>query len=429
MKKTKKLTALILTVLMLLSAVPITVATSTEEKTITSYSVGDIIEFGWYPQSEVTDADTIAALNAAGDEWISYNYYSGTGDRYDGKMTASDYMRYKDVLLDGNKYRGVVFDSYRQSLTSYALSASSTCQDDNGYSTNTVYWFKFDPIKWRVLDPATGMVMSETILDSQAYNNYILESVTGENGQTDYWGDAAKTHYANNYEKSSIRTWLNNDFYNTAFSAAQQNIIVSTTLDNSAYSTSHSVYDSASTSDKIYLLSYADALNTSYGFSSSIFGDLARQAQGSAYAECQGLCVNSETGNSDWLLRSAGFHSGNCCRVYYEGIIYDLIDGSHNTDCISRGVRPVLNFNLSSAIFQSDVEDLGNAEEPDILMGDIDADGAITAGDARIALRASVGLETLDARQLLVGDVDADGAITAGDARLILRCSVGLETI
>ncbi|MBQ3520075.1 MAG: hypothetical protein IJA31_12225 [Clostridia bacterium] len=314
--------------------------------TITSYKTGDILEFGWYPQSQVTDTATISALNAASGEWVSYDYYSGTGVENDGKMTASDYMRYKDVLYGGNKYRGVVFDSYRPYYTGYT--SSSTWQEDNGYNANTVYWFKYEPVRWRVLDPATGMVLSENILDSQAYNNYVLKSES-------YWGNSEKTHYANNYEKSSVRQWLNSDFYNTAFSAAQQNILASTTLDNSAYGASSSAYNSASTNDKIYLLSYNDVFNSNYGFSKA-----ARVAQGSAYAKCQGLVVKS--GNSYWLLRTAGGYSEDCCKVYHNGEVSHLFGLTYRTDF---GVRPAFNFNLNSAIFQSTVEDIGNSSGND----------------------------------------------------------------
>ncbi len=66
------------------------------------------------------------------------------------------------------------------------------------------------------------------------------------------------------------------------------------------------------------------------------------------------------------------------------------------------------------------------ALEPAWIPGDIDNDGQITSGDARLALRASVGLETLTEQQTKAADVDYDGKITAGDARLILRRSVGL---
>lgn len=56
--------------------------------------------------------------------------------------------------------------------------------------------------------------------------------------------------------------------------------------------------------------------------------------------------------------------------------------------------------------------------------GDIDYDGKYTASDARLLLRAAVGLENIPVH---VGDVDGDGKITASDARIILRKSVGLD--
>lgn len=64
------------------------------------------------------------------------------------------------------------------------------------------------------------------------------------------------------------------------------------------------------------------------------------------------------------------------------------------------------------------------------LCGDVTGDDSmITAGDARLVLRASVDLETLNDMQKVLADVDEDGEITAGDARDILRMSVGLEEI
>ena len=60
----------------------------------------------------------------------------------------------------------------------------------------------------------------------------------------------------------------------------------------------------------------------------------------------------------------------------------------------------------------------------EVMMGDADGDGAVTAGDARLVLRASVGLEPADPA---VMDADADGEVSAADARLVLRYSVGLE--
>ncbi len=64
-----------------------------------------------------------------------------------------------------------------------------------------------------------------------------------------------------------------------------------------------------------------------------------------------------------------------------------------------------------------------------IKMGDIDIDDEVTAADARLALRAAVGLENFTNEEKLRADVDGDMAITAADARLILRAAVDLEKI
>ncbi len=59
--------------------------------------------------------------------------------------------------------------------------------------------------------------------------------------------------------------------------------------------------------------------------------------------------------------------------------------------------------------------------------GDLDKDGAITAADARLALRLSVGLEEPNEFINYAADIDGDNAVTAADARILLRIAVGLE--
>lgn len=61
--------------------------------------------------------------------------------------------------------------------------------------------------------------------------------------------------------------------------------------------------------------------------------------------------------------------------------------------------------------------------------GDVDGIIGISAADARMILRASVGLEKLSAEQTSAADVDGIAGITAADARLVLRASVGLENL
>ena len=68
------------------------------------------------------------------------------------------------------------------------------------------------------------------------------------------------------------------------------------------------------------------------------------------------------------------------------------------------------------------------------MRGDVDADGRITAEDARLVLRYVVGFGPVDgvisAKQtddsFKAADYDGSGAVDAADARSILRASVGL---
>ncbi len=64
-----------------------------------------------------------------------------------------------------------------------------------------------------------------------------------------------------------------------------------------------------------------------------------------------------------------------------------------------------------------------------ISCGDIDGDGILTAADARLALRAAVGLESYDKSSpfYIAARVESADTVSASDARKILRGSVGLE--
>lgn len=61
--------------------------------------------------------------------------------------------------------------------------------------------------------------------------------------------------------------------------------------------------------------------------------------------------------------------------------------------------------------------------------GDIDADGVVDTSDARDALMAAAGLDTLSGNALKRADVNTDGIITLFDARQILRSATGLVSL
>ena len=327
---------------------------------------GGIIQFGAYPQTKETDSAIVSALNDCADNWISYGYYSGSGSTVDGQMQPSDYMQYCDVKYGDNKYRGVTFSQYRPWFTGYTSSASHTYQDNYGYNTETTYWFKYEPLQWKVLDPSEGLVLCVSLIDSQPYNNYVLSSGTDPRGNTAFWGDAGKNHYANDYANSSLRKWLNETFYATAFTEGQQNRIAKNHnhQNNDGYYTlagitNYTDCDSDPTNDKIFLLSCDEINDSSFGFSSSYpaYDDTARQAKGTDYAKCQGLGVFSSAsypGNSWRWLRSPGGSSNIACRVDNFGASNHYISVS----CTDHGVRPACVIsNLSSGANEPTAEE------------------------------------------------------------------------
>jgi len=255
---------------------------------------------GTYPQSKVTDATLLSTLNAASgtlptstnsQAWTDYGYYING--------SVSSYMWYIDITNASDEYRGVYFTSYRPGNTNNPSSTIYSEQDDNGYTPSFVYWFKYEPITWRVLDVQSNraFLMADLVLDSQDYHYSRDERTIG-----------GSTVYANNYEHSHIRSWLNDNFYNTAFTAEEKARIQTTTVDNSVASTGYSSnkniasYVCANTSDKVFLLSYAEVTSATYGFTYGLSKTIARQLKPSAYAQSQGVYTN--IGNSPWLLRS-----------------------------------------------------------------------------------------------------------------------------
>ncbi len=332
MKTARKLLSVLLAVLMLTTTMAIAAVPAQ------AYSA---IQFGNYPQTKVT-ATTALSNAAANATWKSYNYYIGNG-YYDGEMYQDDFMKYADFFSGGVKYRAVKFTQFRPRSTRNTSSASNSYQDDNGYSLDTTYYFKYEPLTWRVLDASTGLIVCDSIIDSQAYQNSVRES----GGDYYYWRTST---YANDYVLSTIRTWLNNDFYNTAFNSAQKENIKSTTVDNTA-------------TNRIYLLSYSEAQNSSYGLSSAS----ARKAKGTDYAKCQGLYVKSSTGFSSWRLRSAGIYSDCTCFVAYDGDIGGSNNYYYNNDVSNTdyGIRPACKLSsLTSDTTMADVYTISASADP-----------------------------------------------------------------
>ena len=343
----KRIFTVILAVCMLLSIAPVTMAADTADG---GYQKGDIIEFGSYPQSKVTDPRIISVLDGflTDDVWVSYGYYIGTDTEFDGNMTSSDYMKYADLKLNGEKYRAVRFSQYRPRMTSSTSSETNSMQDNNGYYLNTTYFFKYEPLTWTVLDPEEGYVMSNIAIDAQAYENfsyYDPDSFDSASGPMVYNGKDCK-YLANDWSKCSLREWLNRDFFNTAFTAEEKAQIGKTYLNNN--NSFNSSLDGAGTFDKIFTISFYDAINSDYGFDEDgSRSDLARVRPATDYAMCQGAEVVSYTGGNIpyWWLRTTGLYGAFAFGVAPGGWIVSSGGGYYNVNRTDMGVVPAFKFN------------------------------------------------------------------------------------
>ena len=242
---------------------------------------GDYIYFGEYPQTLKADSVTITSTT---DE---HGYYLGDDGYYYAKVSADPL--YNDFT--------------------FSTGASIT--------KGTVYYFKVEPIRWRILSEENGeaFLLCDSIIDVLSYQWDFYDQYQI------YYNNAAgvpEGTYANNYKYSEIRAWLNATFYETAFSALQQEIILITEVDNSAKSTNPHGNETAhnggvneyvceNTNDKIFLLSQEEATNEAYGFSSSESADESREMITSDYSRALGaLMITTEDyyGNGWWYHRS-----------------------------------------------------------------------------------------------------------------------------
>ena len=307
------------------------------------YGNGDIIELGIYPQTIITDHILIDELEKEQHYWCSYDYYFGksshSGIEYmDGSMIPTDYMIYCDVEYPKNSgefYRGVCFNQYRPYQTSLISSSELTHQKSNGFLTGTIYWFKWEPLEWIILDSSNGLLLCKNVVDAQPFNNVVYF-----NHEIDSfcYCDKQKSIIASDYSKSSIRAWLSdkwsrNSFYNIAFQ--NHTIIQDAVLSGEQYN-----YD---VSDKVFLLSDKDIESESYKY---LFYDKSiRCARGTDYAKCQGLFV----GNGDylfgepscWLIRSDDLDNGICV------VEQDDIFTNAYPNTPSFGIRPSIKIDLN----------------------------------------------------------------------------------
>ena len=159
-------------------------------------------------------------------------------------------------------------------------------EQDNNLSNGT------EAIEWQILAVEKGraLLLSKFGLDMQQYNT-------------------ARTEIT--WEKSSLRAWLNSEFYNSAFSNEEREQIMQVTNnnpDNPGFGTK----GGNPTQDRLFLLSSDEA----YKYLPT---DASRQGNATKYAIAKGALVHETYGYSWWWLRSPGTSGDSAIAVIPTG--------------------------------------------------------------------------------------------------------------
>ena len=255
-----------------------------------------------YTEGEITRTTTFTV------DVASYQFTETVQDvdsSYTGTMTDGTYKKFGDwpqtikeegveigagtLVRGGLTYHVGSDGNYYVKAEEKANGTGTEYQYSNGEQAGqdgtSTKWFKVEPIVWRVLTKSTGnaLLLAEKILTGGIC--YYVDSNQRTIG--------GKTVYPNNWQYSTIRAWLNgsyeaNDtqnktydgigFLQTAFTQSARDKIADTTVDNSAASTNPAsnpkqwnsgtnLYASDTpTTDKIFLLSEAEATTREYDF-------------------------------------------------------------------------------------------------------------------------------------------------------------------
>ena len=293
---------------------------------------GNYIYFGYWPQTCERDENVIAKLNEMAGTIPEYTIYTvlEKPENWAYYENSKD-IWYIDVIYSGTKYRGIYMKEFRPAIHG---SLGYSYISANHYTNRQVYWFKVEPIKWRILTTSnnSAYIMSDVALDAfwlepNRYQGFYNEEYgvfrTDNNGNMD-------GTYANNWEYCFLRQWLNETFYNEVFNDLQKEIIKTTRLDNSARSSNPNDYPNyygykenagknkyadqcKDTDDKIFLLSLRDITTTAYGFNKDVLAkDPARNLLATDFAKFRGAPMDIyEEKYVTWYTRSPTIGSGN----------------------------------------------------------------------------------------------------------------------
>ena len=208
-----------------------------------------------------------------------------------------------------------------------------------------------EPIKWRVLsvDGDDVFLLADKNLDVKPYNTECTD-VT--------WETCTLRSWLNGYDSTENdcgTDYTSDNFIGAAFSATEQAAIKNTNVvneDNPYFDTE----GGNDTTDKVYLLSIAEASNPAYGFYGVYIGNSgARVALNTAYVAGYDSWMSAVGKAGWWWLRSPGDDSNVAASVmdYGSGSSHGFDVNYGGTARHDSAVRPALHLTLSSSTSMS----------------------------------------------------------------------------
>ena len=155
-----------------------------------------------------------------------------------------------------------------------------------------------EPIEWIVLnvDDGKALLLSRYGLDARTYNTELAYT---------------------SWEQCDMRSWLNADFLNAAFTEAEQHAILTTPVDNSSEEDISGWTEGKDTQDQVFLLSHTEAFSTYFA------DEEARKCIPTDYAAAQGAWVSTDDqadgrNTGYWWLRTIS-HQARAATVGADG--------------------------------------------------------------------------------------------------------------
>ena len=193
------------------------------------------------------------------------------------------------------------------------------------------------PIEWQILDLKNdkALIISRFGLDIQYYHSK--------------WGERTAT-----WESCSLRKWLNDDFYNKAFSMNEKSAIALSSIDNSSSQGSNKDKAGPNTMDNVFLLSYKELFQFFPTYESRMCAptnytiEMDKYGGDSYYHSSSEYRVDGRATVS-WWLRTGNGRKADV--VLLNGEVSDMMRNIYTNGAPGDAVRPVLWVNLSANMF------------------------------------------------------------------------------